>query len=442
MDQLLIYIPKITSRHKYVFAVIFNEICRTNYELTDNKESFLESYKAKINYSKNTISSEELFVESSDLLSERDLKEVDLDIFKECDKSYLFKSDHQESYKHDVFAAVFYLVSRYEEYLPHLKDKYGRYLPSESVAYKHNFLRKPIVNIWIQEFISHLQTEFPAFSVPTSKFEYISTIDIDNAYLFKGKGFVRSAAFLIKSLLKLDFIKTKLAYEVITQKRKDPYDTYSLQFNLQKKYNIDVRYFVLLGDYGLNDKNISHVNSSLISLVKRLADLAPVGIHPSYGSNLNSNILSKEIKRLKDIQKREVSISRQHFLQLSLPETYKKLIESGITNDYTMGYASELGFRAGIATPFTFYDLDMEQTLPITIHPFAITDDILRFNLELNCDNVLSEISEIVADVKKVNGTLISVWHNDTFSNFGLWEGWKNVYEDMVRLINLNDESN
>jgi len=118
------------------------------------------------------------------------------------------------------------------------------------------------------------------------------------------------------------------------------------------------------------------------------------------------------------------------------------LIAIGITNDYTMGYASELGFRAGIATPFTFYDLDMEQTLPITIHPFAITDDILRFNLELNCDNVLLEISEIVADVKKVNGTLISVWHNDTFSNFGLWEGWKNVYEDMVKLINLKDEGN
>ena len=83
----------------------------------------------------------------------------------------------------------------------------------------------------------------------------------------------------------------------------------------------------------------------------------------------------------------------------------------------------------------TFYDLDMEQELPIRIHPFAITDDVLKFNMKISADDVVSEISELIYTVKKIDGTLISVWHNDTFSNFGQWKGWKNVYEEMVKLI-------
>jgi hypothetical protein len=186
----------------------------------------------------------------------------------------------------------------------------------------------------------------------------------------------------------------------------------------------------------LNDKNISHTNSNFQALVKRLADLAPVGIHPSFGSSINETQLAIEINRLEDIQKREVRFSRQHFLQLSLPKTYKRLIEAGITHDFTMGYASVLGFRAGVASPFTFYNLDMEQILPITIHPFAIIDDTLKFNMNLGADEVVEKISGIIDEVKEVNGTLISIWHNDTFSDEGVWKGWRNVYEDMVKLIN------
>ena len=442
MKGIIIYTPKITSRHKYVFKLIFEEIYHISYELADKIEVFQFSEKLKINYSKNRITTDEIFVEADGLLTSRDIAEVNLNFFKENNKEYLFKTSQESSYLHDIFSSVFYMVSRYEEYLPHLKDKFGRYLASESMAYKKEFLRKPVVNIWIQEFVSFIKEFSPRLEIKASSFKYISTIDIDNAYLYKGKGFVRTLAVITRSLLRFDFKNIGFAFSVLFQKRKDPFDTYSLQFNLQKKYNIDVKYFVLLGDYGLNDKNLPYSNSNVISLVKRLADLALVGVHPSFGSNAEISVLQKEITRLEDIQKREVFFSRQHFLQLSFPETYKRLISLGITEDFTMGYASELGFRAGIASPFSFYDLDMEQSLSIKVYPFAITDDILKFNLQLSPEDVNSEIAELVESVKSINGTLISVWHNDTFSNFGVWEGWKNVYEDMIKQIIQKDGNN
>jgi len=435
MQSLLVYIPKITARHQYVFGLIFNEIYKIEYHLTDEKQAYLATQTSKLNYSLSPICDSEIFVEAHSLLNERGINEVSIQIGDHGNCPVFFQACNESAFAYDIFAASFYLVSRYEEYLPHLKDKYNRFKAEESLAFKHNFLQKPVVNIWAKQLISVIVDKFPYLKIKSPTFKYISTIDIDNAYLYKGKGFVRSVAFLLKAILSFDIDSLKMALAVSSKKRKDPFDTYSLQFNLQKKYNLDVRYFLLLGDYGLNDKNISHSNSNFQALVKRLADLAPVGIHPSFGSNISETQLAVEVKRLEDIQKREVSFSRQHFLQLSFPKTYKRLLEVGITNDYTMGYASDLGFRAGIASSFTFYNLDMEQILPIKVHPFAIVDDTLKFNMHLKPDSVMQELCKIINEVKQVDGTLISIWHNDTFSDVGVWKGWRNIYEDMVKLI-------
>lgn len=435
MNSIIIYTPKITARNKYVFRLLFEELYLVDYDLVDDIKLYEESDKLRVNYSKSPIVSSEFFIESASLLLEKDITEIDLRTIIINEIPYFFKSNHDLAYLHDVFSATFYLVSRYEEYLPHLKDKYGRYSPTDSILYKLEVLKKPIVNIWLKEFITALTEHYSQLIVDLPRFKYISTIDIDNAYFYKGKGFVRSFALFIKLLMKFNFENIKFAISIFQKKRKDPFDTYSLQFNLNKKYDVNTRYFVLLGDYGLNDKNLSYTNSKLILLVKRIADLAVVGIHSSFGSNKSISILENEIKRLEDIQKREVFSSRQHFIKVSFPETYKRLVELGVSEDFSMGYASVLGFRAGIASPFTFYDLDMEQILPIKIYPFAITDNILKDNLNLRPEDVNNKITDMIREIKEVGGMLVTIWHNDTFSNYGSWKGWKNVYENMVKLI-------
>ena len=191
-------------------------------------------------------------------------------------------------------------------------------------------------------------------------------------------------------------------------------------------------YFILLADYGLNDKNISFTKRKFQLLIKRLADFASIGVHPSYGSNSDYKKLPKEISRIEGITKREVTKSRQHFLKLTLPETYNHLSDLGIKDDYTMGYASALGFRASICSTFTFYNLDTETILPLRIHPFAVMDATLLYYLNLTPQVSLNKIKQLINEVKNVNGTFISLWHNDTFSNFKQWKGWKSVYKEMI----------
>ena len=187
-----------------------------------------------------------------------------------------------------------------------------------------------------------------------------------------------------------------------------------------------------MGDYGFNDKNINVKNRIFQSLIKSISDYYPVGIHPSYASNSDVDILTKEISRLKNIVHKEVLMSRQHFLKLTLPETYRNLVINDIKYDYTMGYSGQPGFRASICTPFYFYDLDLEAPSHLKIFPFAVMDATFKYYLKSSPEEANTEIQELLEIVKSVNGTFISVWHNESLSNEGIWAGWRNVYINLL----------
>lgn len=431
--MLLIYTPKITSRHKYIFKLFFNEIHQIKFQITEREDEFKAFDGAKLNYS-NTSFEDEIFIESIGLLNEKGINQQDINVSPQNNIPAFFQSQSDSSMGFDVFSASFYLVSRYEEYLPFVKDIHQRFQAESSLAYKHDFLQKPLINIWAKSLMQKIKQKHPDLEVISPTYNYISTIDIDNAFYYLEKGFVRSLAGFFASIFSFDFNGIQQRFAVLLGKQKDPYDTYDAQLKLQKEYNLKVIYFILLADYGLNDKNISFTKRKFQLLIKRLADYASIGIHPSYGSNTNFAKLHKEIKRLEGITKREVTKSRQHFLKLTLPETYNQLVDFGIRDDYTMGFASAIGFRASICSAYTFYNLDTETILPIKIHPFAVMDATLLYYLKLSPEQSLTQISALIEEVKNVNGTFISLWHNDTFSNYKQWKGWESVYKEMIKV--------
>ncbi|MFT6717534.1 MAG: hypothetical protein ACJA0Q_002191, partial [Saprospiraceae bacterium] len=173
-------------------------------------------------------------------------------------------------------------------------------------------------------------------------------------------------------------------------------------------------------------------NKRLQTLIRHLADYAEVGLHPSYGARTSFSQLEKEIFRLSPILKKEITQSRQHFLQLQFPKTYRNLIDLDVLNDYTMGYASHYGFRSGICTPYFFYDLDLEIETNLTIHSFAVMDSTLQYYMGVKPADALEHYKKLVDEVKKVNGTFISTWHNDSLSDEGIWKGWKDVFEKLI----------
>ena len=141
-----------------------------------------------------------------------------------------------------------------------------------------------------------------------------------------------------------------------------------------------------------------------------------------------------EIDRLSKVLNREVVCSRQHFLKLSFPSTYRSLIEADIREDYSLGYASHTGFRAGICDPFFFYDLDLETETNLKLFPLIFMEGTLKDYQNISALEAIQYIKPLVEEVKAVNGTFVSLWHNETLSNEKSWIGWHKVYEEMIKL--------
>ncbi len=431
--MILIYTHKITLRSKYIFNFFFTDMYEIPYQLTQNKEEFLAYSGPKLNYSNNKLD-DEFFVKAFGLIHEIGIKEQNIPVGMWNDEVILFKNNPYDEIPFDIFSAAFYLITRYEEYLPHITDLHNRFEAESSIAYQHEFLHKPLVNYWLNDFKNILLNRFPQLTFKQHQYSYISTIDIDNAYAFKQKGVMRTIGGYGRSIVNFFWEDFTERTRVLFGKMKDPYDTYDEQIEIQKKYNLKVIYFFLLGDYGVNDKNLPSNNKKFQALIKHLNDYAEVGIHPSYGSNDNYNQVKKEINRLSTVVHRDIFKSRQHFLKLKFPATYKTLVENGITDDYTMGYATTLGFRASVCMPYFWYDLDTETESTLKIHPFPVMEATLRFYMKETPERAIHLIHPLINEVKKMNGELITLWHNESMSNWREWKGWENLYEDVVRI--------
>jgi hypothetical protein len=429
---MLIYTPFQTRRINYIFKIYFSNLLGIDFNITCDKDTFINFDGVKISYAEQPLSNE-IFFSSTNILFEETIHQIDIQ-FTEFDNILVpFAVNNKKSaFPFDPFAAGFYLISRYEEYLPYIKDQHERFSPNQSLAFRNYFLKKPVINIWAQNIEEKIKSFYPNFKTKKKEFTFVPTIDIDSAYAYRLKGIIRSIGGYLKSLKKFDFSEIIERTKVLTGLSNDYFDTYSNLSFIHQKYNLRPIFFILFARYGTFDKNIPINNQKFHSLIKMLDDEADVGIHPSYASNSNINILKEEINNLSNVLNRPITKSRQHFLKLSMPQTYRNLLELGITDDYTMGYASEIGFRASIASPFNFYDLEMDIETNLIIHPFAFMEGTLRDYHNKDANSAKPIIYSLIDEVKKVNGTFISLWHNESLCNKKRWVGWDQLYNDMI----------
>ena len=435
--EMLILVPKITNRLYYIFELLLKEELGIEFKFTTEEETFLSYQGVKFHYGSTPLNDEPgLFQQSTKLLFERDIYDQDIKIcnFKDTNAIYPVFND-KSLFPFDIFAASFYIISRYEEYLPHVSDQYNRFQPQNSILYKMEVMERPIINIWAIELGKEIKARYPEIQLKKKTFKFVPTYDIDAAWAYKNKGIFRTTAAIMKDILFFDKRELRERWEVLRNKRIDPFDTFDYQIELQKELKLKPLYFILCGDYNTNDKNISIRNKEFQNLIKRLGDYALVGIHPSFSSYLKKDVVKEEISRLSEVLNREISMSRQHFLRLCLPSTYQILIELDITDDYSMGYASQAGFRAGYADTFQFFDLENDMKTKLNIHPFALMDGTMRDYLDLDVHESYEKAKKLVDEVKNVNGTFILLWHNETLSGEKRWEGWITLYRKILDYI-------
>ncbi len=432
-DIVLVYTPELTPRIKYIFDLIFQDILKKEVALTTSPEDFQDFPGVKFSYGQQPVSNN-LHFQSSLLLYETNIRPQEIRVVDyQGTKSFFEVSGGELPF--DPFSAAFYLVTRYEEYLPGRRDRHKRFRADDSVAFKKHFLLKPVVNQYALLLKNLILREYPETYFPHIPYTFTPTLDIDNAYAFKYKGALRASMALAKHFIFFNFGELKARIKVYSGLESDPYDSYDKQFNLHERYKVKPIYFFLLGNYSQYDRNLSHNNEAMVNLIKRVKEKAEVGIHPSYASNKSVFQLGIEKERLEETIGETVTKSRQHYLMLSFPETYENLIKIGITDDYTMGYASQIGFRASICCPFFFYNLVEEKQTTLRVHPFVAMDTTFKHYMKIRSSEICKTLNPIFEEVKKIGGNVTILFHNESISGKKRpWKRWTDIYEEVLRL--------
>ncbi len=425
--MVLIYSTTVTNRLQYACSFIFIEQLQEDFAITNSIEEFRQHSGVKINYSVSRIATEEFWISPAVLLFENDIHPQTINCFETNGYKAFFKTDADLSF--DIFAAVFYLLSRYEEHLPHEKDMYGRYAHENSLAYKEGFLKLPLINIWVNDFAKTLKSKCTTFNSQLSTFNFIPTYDIDIAYSYKHKGLLRNVGGFIKS-------PSTERIKVLSGSEQDPFDAYEWMNTLHQQHTLQPVYFFLAAQKnGLYDKNILPNTTAFQHLAKQHAEKYETGIHPSWQSGDNFLLLKQEKKLLEQIIGRSISRSRQHYIRFHLPSGYRRLLEAGITDDYSMGYGSINGFRASVASSFYWYDLEKEQRSHLRIHPFCFMEANSFYEQRYSAEQAYEQAVYYLNVCKQVGGTLITIWHNHFLGTAKEFTGWRECYEKFILSI-------
>ena len=427
-----IYSSEITSRLEYIFRLVFETILGDKTLFYNDVSLFNEQDEVRINYSGNT-HAEGLQLHPHRLLFESNLQKQDIEI-SDWETLKIFFHTENSFLPFDLFAASFYLVTRYEEYLPGKRDRHGRFLSRSSLANQNRFVEKPLVNMWAWKMASEIEKSVPGITFRRTAFKYIPTIDIDNAWAFKHKGFFRGIAASLKDLAAGHPGRVKQRLMVLFRLRKDPFDTYDFIKDILTNAGFRPEFFILVNKKGKHDRSLSYKNRAFQKLILSLSEWGRVGIHPSYSSDKDVRQLTKEIDRLKSILGTHVKTSRQHFLKISLPKTYRRLIENSIGTDYSLGYASRPGFRASICTPFYFFDLIENKETSLLLVPFEVMDVTFTEYRNMTAYETTQKIKTLMRETAEVGGTFVSLWHNESLCDEGIWKGWRKVYTEMTNL--------
>lgn len=424
-----IYTKHITPRLQYCTDFI-GSIYNAQLQLTTDFVAYKNFEGLRINYSAEKITANEVWIQPHTILFETDIYEQSIECFDWNGLPAFFKTDGDVPF--DLFAAIFYLISRYEEYLPHAKDEYGRYAHINSIAFKNNFLHLPLVNIWLKALAA---LYFPSFTIHYSPFTFTPTYDIDIAYSYKAKGFARNAGGLVKDVFKGKWNDVINRLSVLANRTADPFDIYQWLIDLHTEHALNPVYFFLLSAQPKGyDKNIKPGKLAMVKLIKQHEALYQTGIHPSWQSGDSKTVLQQEINMLNAITQKPVVHSRQHYVRMSFPETYSRLLAAGIQEDFSMGYGSINGFRASVASTFYWFDTEKNIATRLLIHPFCFMEANAFFEEHLTPQQAAKQLQHYHDIVEGVNGNLITIFHNHFITTQPQWLAWQQLYAHFIKV--------
>lgn len=320
----------------------------------------------------------------------------------------------------DIVASAFFLMSRYEETVRmDGRDAYGRFCGRESLPCRAGFIHRPIIDEYRAALrrVLGLPEERKGFSkiwlthdvdIPWERFTVFTAIKRVWGNLKRRRGF------------RVYPLKNALGYP-----ESDPLYTFpqilALDGALKKAFGgicQDVYFVISGGCANPQDAPIYIHTKAFERLASKLRGSgALIGYHVSYEAGDYPERIGKEaVEFCKALGMRPV-LSRNHFLNAKKPEDFYHLIDAGITDDYTMGYADVAGFRLGTSRGVRWIDPCTGKLTSLTLHPLTIMECSLLFEdyMNLGYADALRYVNKLIEQTLRHGGELSLLWHNQSF---------------------------
>lgn len=412
-------------RLRYVADLLLHEILGLSWEIVTDKRK-LGKYPV-INYSDDSIPGS-FKICPAPLLNDTGVSTQEIMVTEWKSLPVFFQTSHDSDLPFDIFAASFYLITRYEEYLDFIPDEFGRFKSSGSLAFNNGFLGIPVIDLWARELAIALVRKYQTLAFKRNNYDALLTVDVDEPYAYLGKGLFGNIGGFIHDLTTKKGQAAK-RFDTIAKREKDPYEVFDYVLETINRNGSETNFFIPVGNPSEYDKNPSWKNEEYKRLIVRIAEKYKVGLHPSFKASGGLLVLMTELGRLESLLKKEIICSRFHFLKIVMPKSYRNLSSAGITEDFSMGYQDETGFRAGIARPFMFYDVLEDRITNLRIFPFQAMDITLSGYKKMKPDDAKETIGNMISQTRKVGGLFVSIWHNTTLLDTPECRGWRDVFE-------------
>ena len=423
--KLTIYTSNLnTKRLQFVAEHIFNRILGIDFQLTNDKNFYLSQAGNQIWYADEKPKTG-LHIIPQGLLFETNIHSIDDLQTAKYHNLFCFFYSEKGDIPFDLFSATFYRLSLYEEYLPHITDVHGRFRHQDSLLFQNDVLEIPVIDRWayfLKEELIKLGASENHFSL--RKFRFISTYDIDFPYLYRYKSLIKNTLGFLRDIFLRKWDKAKERYQVLLHRITDPYLSAIENIErLHQEHHHPYYLFVLLGKSGRFGHSNTYNPKDYHRHISQLKNVE-IGLHPSYKTLYHPEILQKEKAKLEKTVKREMTCSRQHFLRMHTPETFRDLLANGFWHDFSLSFAHASGFRSGTAIPHPFFDLQKNETSDLLLHPTVFMDSTFVFHQKQSPEEVEKKIRKLIDECKKSGGDYLSLWHNSNLSgneNENLW---------------------
>ena len=338
----------------------------------------------------------------------------------------------------DIFASSFFMLTRWEEYVNKTRDIHNRFPAYASLAYKNNFLDRPIVNEYVEMLWNMLTFLRCKQERKKREFQLLLTHDVDHSYKYKSllSGVKEIIGDIIKRknpVLALQNLYDKISTHL--KLKKDPFDTYDYLMDASESIGIKSYFFLHSSNSAKQDTNNDKYLKEVSNRIKKRKHY--LGYHPSYNAFNNYELFIKDKEKIENIIEQKLTFGRQHFLRFEVPTTWQVWEDAKMEWDSTMGYADKEGFRCGTCYSYSVFNILTRKTLKLKERPLIVMEGSLANYQNVSSEEMKLKILNLIEKVKKYNGEFVFLWHNSSF-NIPFWKKYQNIYEKVL----FNENSN